>query len=402
MIRIENTQDTLHFYISGVMTDDSCKEITNSIKLAIEAGIKKVHAHLNTYGGSVSGAWDIISLIKSNNLHFTATNEGFAISAGAVLLSASDHARAYDYSTSMIHDPMLNNKTLEKSDGSVKELLTAIKDGIMTIFSKRIKVTKDVLSNLLKKETSWNAYDQLKFGLVDEILYTSSKPELKNELKDLKLIYNIIEDFNSNNNINEIIVKNMTQEEIDALVSENETLKAKIAELESKPEVEVEPVDEVKPDETLTEPITEPTVPEVTEECKPDETMKNSIELEITNLKVENFILKNKLEDKSEMIENAVKLHGIDVLNTIFSFISNDSKGLQEKVDSLQNTINKMVNDTNKSLDGIINNTGVVNYEDMAERVFGIKADGSERLKLKNENPELHDKLFNVYYGITE
>lgn len=396
MIRIENTQDTLHFYVSGIMSDDSCKQISDAIKIGVEAGIKNVSGHLNTYGGSVAGAWDIISTIKSNNLHFTATNEGFAISAGAILLASANHSRAFDYSTSMIHDPMLQNKTLETTEGSARELLVAIKDGIMAIFSNRIKVAKDVLYNMLKKETSWNASDQLKYGLVDEILYTSTKPNiLKNELNDYKLIYNIIEEFNTNNNINELIIKNMTQEEIDALVQENETLKAKIIELETKisettPEVVIE-------DETA---VVEPENP-VKEECSSEEmAMKN----ELTNLKVENFVLKNKLEEKSEMIENAVKLHGVEVLNTIFAFINNDSKALETKVEELQNTIVTIANKANDEIQDIINNTGgkTVDYEKMAEDVFGMKADGSERLRIKNENPELHEKLFNIYYGITE
>ena len=38
----------------------------------------------------------------------------------------------------------------------------------------------------------------------------------------------------------------------------------------------------------------------------------------------------------------------------------------------------------------------------MAEDIFGMKADDSKRLLLKDENPALHEKLFNIYYNLDE
>ena len=177
MIRIENIKDEMNVYVSGIMDDAICSEISNSIKLGAAAGTKTVLMHINSYGGSVSGAWDIISTIKNAGLKFKAINEGFAISAASILLASADESQAFDYSTSMIHDPLLGGTTLEKTTGSARELLTAIKDGIMTVLNNRLKMPIEQLSNLLKKETSWNAQEQLSFGLVDSIITTSSKPQ---------------------------------------------------------------------------------------------------------------------------------------------------------------------------------------------------------------------------------
>lgn len=76
MIRIENKQDAMHVYVSGVMTDETCDEIKDSIKLSINACIKNIVMHINSYGGFVKGAWDIISTIKSNNLNLVASLTG--------------------------------------------------------------------------------------------------------------------------------------------------------------------------------------------------------------------------------------------------------------------------------------------------------------------------------------
>lgn len=407
MIRIENIEDTLHFYVTQAIEDKDCSDIIAQIQSAAESGIKNVVAHINSLGGSVAGVWGIISKIKEHKLYFTAINEGFAFSAGAILLASADVAKAYAYSTSMIHDPLAQGVTLKDAKGSTKRLLNKVKDGILSIFSNRIKnIELDDLKILLEDETSWNASDQLKNGLVDEIIYTNTTPILDNLLQDTdhKIIYNIINQFNTDNDLNKIINKTMTQEEIDNLIADKQALENKIKELEDqlanmvekeKPEVEdvVETPEEEKPE-------VEDTI-ETPEEEKPeevDETLKN----ELIDLKVENFILKNDLSDKANMISNAVTLHGVDVLNTISYFIKNDSVELQNKVDELQATITNIVNETNDSLDGIVNNSGSIDYETMAENVFGMDSDGTERLRLKTENIELHNKLFNIYYDITE
>lgn len=390
-LKIVNTNDTLDVYVSGTMDDDTCLNISNSIKLGAKAGIETVKMHINSYGGSVAGCYDIVSSIKSNNLKLHSINEGFAISAASLLLAAADYAEGYSYSTSLIHDPLIGNTTLEDAKDSAREFLVAIKDGIMNILNKRLKLPIEELSNLLKKETSWNAKQQLDNGLIDNIIETSSTPKFNNNM-DYMTIWNIIEE---HNNLNSNIT-NMTQEEIDALIAENEALKAKIKELEQEEEIVVIPTEEIP-----TEPMSGDTVTEEVEMIDVTGCTTNVLQLELNNLKVENFILKNKLEEKSNMIENAVKLHGVEVLDTIINFINNDSKALETKVNDLQNVINNVVNEANKTIENVINNSlSVVDYELMAEEIFGIDGDSARRIELKHENPELHEKLFNIYYDI--
>ena len=402
-LRIINSSDTLEVYISGKMDDEVCSNISNSIKAAAKAGIKQVVMHINSYGGSVAGAWDIIAAIKNSNLKLKAINEGFAISAASVLLASADEAKAFDYSTSMIHDPLANGVTLEKASGKTKELLIAIKDGIMNMLNNRLKLPIEELSDLLKKETSWNAKQQLEYGLVDEIISTKSKPNFTNDMDTLS-IWNIIEDHN-NLNINNLNINSMTQEEIDVLVEENKNLKAKIAELETEPVVEevIEPVEPViEPTEPVIKEVVEPiivTEPVIEKDKKVVEPIANQL---IIDLKTENFILKNSLTNKSSMIENAVKLHGVEVLDTIINFINNDSKALETKVVELQNIITNTVNVANDGIDSIINSGSVKDYETMAENIFGINGDSAARIEMKHDNPELHEKLFNIYYNIVE
>lgn len=371
MYKIENIKQTLHIYISGIIDDETCNKMSNDIINAKSAGSSELMMHINSYGGSVAGAYQLISTIRNSGMRFSATNEGFAISAAGILLASADESMCYDYSIALVHDPLIGGQTLANTKGKDKEFLTKVKDGLMSILNKRFKMDIEDLKVMMSKETTMNADEQLKIGLVDSIITTSSKPSITDEMEVME-VYNIFENFKNNNKKEEenIMDKEIKKEDEVVAVVENAVV--------------VETVENIDFKEVIAK-----------------------LEVENKLLKVENFILVNKLEEKKDKIEDAVSKHGVEVLNTLLSFMTvsdvkvvEELKETKEKLEVVENKVTEIVNSANDILDSVIKNDSKPDYEKMAEEYFSINVADSKRLELKHENPELYSKLENVFFGI--
>lgn len=395
---IQNGLNTLDIYIKGIISDESGISLSNEIKLASESGVKNLIIHINSYGGSMKAAYDIVSAFKNTNMHVTSINEGFAISAASVILAASDKSLAYDYSSALIHDPLLNGKTLKETKGKDKSLLTAIKDGILAIYTNKINVSIEKLTQMMSLETSFNAVQQKSIGLVDEIITSFKKPLFTNDMPIIE-IYNIINEHNKIENKTINMIENEINEEatldliIDTVIenADVETITCpKCVEVITVPEM---PEDACKPkkvnNEIITEQVVEPVI-EVNNELE-------SMRLELNNLKVENFILTNSLTSKSDIIKNAVSKHGIDVLSTIINFIDFNIENLN-KITEVKNELITVINEANIEINNIVDSEPeVVNKLELANEIFSLKGDASKRKEIKNNNPELYNELISIY-----
>ena len=411
MYEIKNLGDTIDISINGVITDDGSTQLANEIKTAAKAGIKNVTLHINSYGGSVKGAYDIVTALIKSDMTVTAINEGFAISAASVILAAADVSKAFDYSTAMIHDPLLGNQSLNDTEGPMHNLLQAVKDGIIAIYSKRFKLPIEKISALMTAETSLNAIEQLNIGLVDEIIERKIKPIItKNE--NILEIYNLYnEAINAENKINENmennkIVENATTQ--DNTQEEKQACNDMIActcpncgqNLTVDPATSEATVVENATDTTAAETTTETAPAETTTETETATTQEqtacktqNSLD-ELTALKAENFILKNGLTEKSEIINESIVKYGVEILEVFKNFIvkedSNKEKLFAEMkniVMLVNNEINTEVNTSEKPMDKLA----------LANEIFDIKGDERKRLDIKKNNPELYDELFDIY-----
>jgi len=375
MYKIENIKQTLHIYISGVIDGETCNKMSNDIINAKSAGSSELMMHINSYGGSVAGAYQLISTIRNTGMNFIAQNEGFAISAAGILLASANDSRCYDYSIALVHDPLIGGQTLNNTKGKDKEFLTKVKDGLMSILNVRFKMNIEDLKVMMSKETTMNAEEQLKIGLVDSIITTSNKPKISDEMEVLE-VYNIFESFNKEIN---------NKKEIE-IIMDNKEIKNDV--------------------ETVA--VVENAVVETVETVENIDFKEVIAKLEIENklLKVENFILVNKLEEKKDKIEDAVSKHGVEVLNTLLSFMSvqdvkvvEELKETKEKLEVVENKVTEIVNSANAVLDEVIKNDSKPDYEKMADEYFSINVSDSKRLELKAENETLYNKLFEIYYA---
>lgn len=376
MYTIQNskTPNSIDLFINGIITENDGIGIVNDMRNAVASGVKEINFRINSYGGSVKAAYDIVSEMKTLDVVTNSINEGFAVSAASIILAAADNARAFDFSMAMIHDPLLGNKTLEDTKGKDKEFLQSVKDGILAIYKHRIKVPLKELSKMLTKETSLNASQQKDLGLVDEIIEKKSKPQIK-DFHTVEDIYNIFVEHNKIETI-DMEIENQNEETIvDTQIVET-------------------PVD------TQVVDVVDPTIE-----------LKNSIEElnnEVTALKVENFILKNDLSSKTEIINKAVEKHGVTVLDTISEFIELIPVATEAIVENavapvdnteLVNELTNMVNEANNIIDeNVIEHTpSEEELVKQANDLFDIKGDNETRLALKKSNPELYEKLVDIY-----
>jgi ATP-dependent Clp protease, protease subunit len=373
MYKIENIKQTLHIYISGVIDDETCNKMSNDIINAKSAGSSELMMHINSYGGSVAGAYQLISTIHNTGMNFIAQNEGFAISAAGILLASANDARCYDYSIALVHDPLIGGQTLNETKGKDKEFLTKVKDGLMSILNKRFKMDIEDLKVMMSKETTMNADEQKLIGLVDSIITTSNKPQIDDTMEVME-VYNIFESFKNNNKKEEENIMEIKKEDETVAVVENAVV--------------VETVENIDFKEVIAK-----------------------LEAENKLLKVDNFILVNKLEEKKDKIEDAVKLHGVEVLNTLLSFMSvsdvkvvEELKETKEKLEVVENKVTEIVNSANDVLGNICsgNKDKSIDKAKEAEEYFGINVADTKRIELQHEDPIKYNELYNIFWGMEE
>jgi ATP-dependent protease ClpP protease subunit len=365
------TDKVFDVYINGAITSETSRGLVEDIKLASKAGFKKLTMHINSFGGSVSAAWDIVSIIKSiKDLHVVTVNEGFALSAGAVLLASGDERIAFDFSTAMIHDPIKNGKTLEELEGSDKEFMKKVKDGILSIYNKVFNVSEKILSKMLTDTTNFNAEEQLSVGLVQKIIEKLDKPFINNDLP-VEEVCNVITEFNKNNiQTNKI---NKMKEVLNYLGLEEDVAQDVILNL-------------IKEKDS--------TIEKISNEIKEVQLKLENVENET---KLENFLVENKLEDKKEDIQKAVKEYGIDVLNSLIVSVSNE-KEVKEKITNI-------VNEANDDLANVKDTSGDSKEKELvlANELFDvINGDEIKANELKESDPAKYERLVNLYYEIEE
>lgn len=324
---------------------------------------------INTEGGLVDKAFQLISELKNSGKPFFAINEGFAISCGAVILASADKAYSYPYGVSLIHDPFY-------SEGEPDEFLLKVKDSLMSILSSKIHT--DNLSDLLSQETTWNAREALEYGLVDEIIGESVLP-VSNYRKDVvislfdnKKLYNLM-----NKELEEKIANEMSEEKQETVTETPETpaeiaeeIKEEAAEIAEETKVENEcgkPEEEVKNEET------KEGEGETKEEVKNDEESRIA---ELERLITEKDAYIAELEKKLE-----------------------EATGKQEEVINKE-TVNKLSAQAIDEIKHLFDSEAVLNDDiRLAEKIFDINGDETLRLRIREKQPELYNRLLEKYYS---
>jgi len=322
--------------------------------------VGEIEVRINSLGGSVAHGLSVVAAIQNTPATVTGKVVGVAASMAAVVALSCDRVQIVDFGRIMIHDPHTG-----KEKRMSKKMLNAIEataSQIAQIISNKSGMSEEGARKVMKKETWYNAQEALQDGLVDEVVTTKKKELLTASVEE---ILNMSTQ-NTNDMKNVIALATMaamfeglsneaTEEEaksfLEGLKNDLSQKDTTIADLQAK-------VDKAPSQETL-------------------DSLQAQVD-ELVNYKAEKMVDEavdlGKIEasHKSAMIETAKKdLQGFADL----------MKGIPAKSQKIKNQI---------SVDG---------PEGRKEWTFDDwqKKDPQGLEKMKSEQPESFEKLFNAY-----
>jgi ATP-dependent protease ClpP protease subunit len=188
------------------------KEIADEIRYLNSIKATKIIERINSGGGDVISAFDIIDAnLNSDAIIETIITGVAASSAGWIAASGSQgHRKVVDYGKGMIHDPSIWGVTLEEmEEGKDKNTLLSIKDSIVTIFSNMTGKTKEEISLLMTNETWYGAEMWVQEGFADKVINTVKKPILTENMSIANMV-NACENFAKDIKLNKVTMDKLT------------------------------------------------------------------------------------------------------------------------------------------------------------------------------------------------
>jgi len=170
-----------HIYFDDDINKQTCRKLIGKIdelniklgKLECEYEMEqpfKIYLHINSFGGSVFSAFNVIDAMRRSKYPIVTIIEGASASA-ATLISVCGHERWITQ-----HGYMLIHQLSSGCWGKFTEIqdeydnLKEITKHIYSIYDDKTNMTKKQLVKLLKHDRWWNAETCLEKGLVDKII----------------------------------------------------------------------------------------------------------------------------------------------------------------------------------------------------------------------------------------
>ncbi len=185
-VRVEAKGTEALIIITGHISEwskASSGAILKDIKMAKDAGATKAKIYVNTQGGNVIEANEILNLIEDNFDNITVQCGALCASAGTIF-PAKYKATGKPNSQFMIHKPSMyvggNESEIESSLKLLKNLTAEYK----AMYAKKFGKTEEEIEALWEKGDYWmNAKEALKMGLIDEIEGNEEKIDAETRLQ---------------------------------------------------------------------------------------------------------------------------------------------------------------------------------------------------------------------------
>lgn len=173
-------RDANHIYFYSEVNRDSIYDLATLINeveeenkaLSFKMKIEDIpiYLHINSYGGCVFSAFNIIDVIESCSVPIYSIVEGCAASAGTLMSVVCDKKYIRKNSYMLIHQLSSGcwGKMCEIEDEV--ENLTDFMDKIKQIYMDNTKIPKKELTELLKHDLWLNSDKCLKYQLAEEIM----------------------------------------------------------------------------------------------------------------------------------------------------------------------------------------------------------------------------------------
>jgi ATP-dependent Clp endopeptidase proteolytic subunit ClpP len=212
---------------SGWGTDGNylSQEITEYVK---DVKCTEIELLINSFGGSMSGGFDILSPIRNCPKPIGSTIEGFACSMASVVSVSCNKGKRkmVDYGLIMIHNPyMPDAPNYEELEDSQKIMVDKAIESCAKIYANATGQSIEKIKELMSAETWLDANEALELGFIDEIIYTGIEmpQDIVDKVKKEGLVANF-DRFNlaakTTNDMKKIIVAlGLTEGSEDAIVA---------------------------------------------------------------------------------------------------------------------------------------------------------------------------------------
>ncbi|TDN38605.1 hypothetical protein E4631_24065 [Hymenobacter sp. UV11] len=296
-------------------TDVIGKDFAAELTRLESNGVTDITVRIMSGGGSVIHGLAIFSAILNSKAAITTVNDGLAASSAGWIFLAGTNAVMADYSLLMLHNP-----SSPSQDPKTNEVLTYMRNSILTIFKKRTGVDIAVLSEMMNKETWMDAEEAVAYGFATGIQETALLVELNPNAQTVNEMYAICNAVLPKNEavpMNEETLPEVAEETTDVVVT-NEAAEA--------PEAPEAAIVAETPAEEVAAPVEAETAPEAVVDEEKQSLIQTNAELVTKLAALETALNSFKQAEADKQKEAAAKLANELVANAVaVGKIANDA-----------------------------------------------------------------------------
>ena len=177
---LDNKIQDNHVYFYSEVSTKSCINLITKLKDLEKKILSKYHQnnvlqeyiylHINSYGGDIFSAFNIIDTIKNLKVPVVSIIEGCAASAATLISVCCDYRMMTPYSYMLIHELRSGMwgkfSDMELEMENLNQLMKRIKD----IYKKHTNLTSSDLDEILVDDVWWKSTVCMKHKLVDETI----------------------------------------------------------------------------------------------------------------------------------------------------------------------------------------------------------------------------------------
>lgn len=168
---------------------NSSEEVREQLGNLLDGGAKALNIYINSGGGSVFEAMEIVNLIKGLEVPKTARIGALCASAATIIALACDEVEMASNGMMMIHKPSIGVEGNEDDLNSSLNLLQNIQQSILKMYATKTGIEEERLSQLWLRDFWMNADKAKELGFIDKI--TGEVQLNKQEALDLVQMMNI-------------------------------------------------------------------------------------------------------------------------------------------------------------------------------------------------------------------
>ena len=325
--------------------DTNPAEFVSELDHLINSGVKKLFIDINSDGGDVKGGWSIFSAINTAPIETITNVVGISASMSGIISQAGKKRTISDYALFHAHAPRPANEGSADAD-----IINKITSSLSIILQSRSKISSELISDFMSKETYLTSEEAFDLGLFDEVIKTGVKVKNKSEIFSFvnKMYYN---------KTSKKMIKVLAKLNLNEGAEEKEILSA------------IEKIETDFSDKIATLEANEKTLKE--------------------EIKKERIEKATSLVDQAEKDGKVIFGENTALKTTWINSAVENYEATKNMIDSIQ-TVQKSVSIEN-SIDTQKDERASWTYEDWS------KKDSSGLLDMKNSNPKRFEKLFSEY-----